>query len=196
MQIGHGKAHELVSPAFHAAQYNQGIMLQNRISALSTRPLISGAAALFLTLAVAIPCHAHQRGRGRKYKAPPPVAKISVIVVRASNGKPVRDAAVILHTFHHGKDQGNMELKTNEEGKTTIDVIPIGDVVQLQVFKTGFQTYGEDFTNNLADRSFLIKIKPPNGQYSIYQSKPVDSNSRQSVTPQPTQSAARPVSPN
>jgi hypothetical protein len=171
-------------------------MLQNRHSALSIRSLFAGAAALFVALAVAAPGHAQDLGRGRKYKAPPPVAKISVTVVRASNGKPIKDAAVIFHTFHHGKDQGNMELKTDEDGKTMINVIPIGDVVQLQIFKRGFQTYGEDFTNNLADRSFVIKISPPNGQYSIYQSKPVDSDRKQSVTPQPTQSAARPVSPN
>ena len=169
-------------------------MLHNRLSALSTRSALFGASALLLTLALAAPGHAQDNGRGRKYKAPPPVAKISVKVVRASNGQPVENAAVIFHTFHHGKDQGNMELKTDEEGKTMIDVIPIGDVVQLQVFKTGFQTYGKDFTNDTAERAFVIKIKPPNGQYSIYQSTPVDSESKQSVTPQPTESAAKPVS--
>ena len=167
-------------------------MLQNHRSALFTRSVLFGA-ALLLTISAAAIGHAQEVGRGRKYKAPPPVAKISVTVLRASNGQPVKDAAVIFHTFHDGKDQGNMELKTNEEGKTMIDVIPMGDMVQLQVFKSGFQTYGKDFTNDLSDRSFVVKIKPPNGQYSIYQTAPVDANQKQSVTPQPTQSAAKPA---
>ena len=182
-----------LSRNFHVAQYNQGIMLQNQRSALSIRSILSGA-ALLLTISAAVAGYAQEAGRGRKYKAPPPVAKISVTVLRASNGEPVKDAAVIFHTFHHGKDQGNMELKTDENGKTTIDVIPIGDLVQLQVFKAGFQTYGKDFSNDLAERSFVVKVKAPNGQYSIYQSTPVDANHKQSVTPQPTESAAKPAS--
>jgi 5-hydroxyisourate hydrolase-like protein (transthyretin family) len=104
-------------------------------------------------------------------------------------GKPVENASIIFHTFHDGKDQGNMEVKTNEEGKASIDVIPIGDEVQLQVFRSGFQTYGENFTNDLATRDITVKVKPPGGQYSVYQNKPLDSNATQSVTPQPTQSA-------
>ncbi len=134
--------------------------------------------------------------RGRKYKAPPPVTHIAVTVTRASNGKPVENAAVIFHTFHDGKDQGNMEVKTNEDGKAAIDVIPIGDLVQMQVFKTGYQTYGQAFTNDQETRDFLVKVKPPSGQYSTYQTKPLESNGQQSVTPQPTEGAAKPPKPN
>ena len=109
------------------------------------------AAPLLLLLAF-VSAHA-QEGRGRKYKAPPPVSHLSITVTRASNGKPVENAAVIFHTFHDGKDQGNMELKTNEDGKATLDLIPMGDEVRLQVFKSGFQTYGENFTNPRAGNS-------------------------------------------
>ena len=35
-----------------------------------------------------------------------------------------------------------MELKTNEDGKTIIDVLPIGDTVRLQIIASGFQTSG------------------------------------------------------
>ncbi len=148
---------------------------------------------LLLTALCLLPAHAQDVKRGRKYKEPPPVAHIAVTVTRASNGKPVENAAVIFHTFHEGKDQGNMELKTNEDGKAVLDVIPIGDEVQLQVFKSGFQTYGETFTNDTPTRDLAIKVKPPNGQYSIYQSRPVDANSQQSVTPQPNQGTAKPA---
>ncbi len=135
--------------------------------------------------------HAQDDTRGRKYKDPPPVSHIAVSVRRASNGKPVENAAVIFHTLHDGKDQGNMEIKTDEEGKAVLDVIPIGDQVQVQVFKSGFQTYGDTFTNDLASRDLNIKIKPPTGQYSAYQSRPLDSDSGQSVTPQPTEGTAK-----
>ena len=158
--------------------------------------LQTGAMVLLIAACV-VPAHAQDQQRGRKYKEPPPVAHIAVTVTRASNGKPVENAAVIFHTFHEGKDQGNMELKTNEEGKALIDVIPIGDEVQMQVFKTGFQTYGETFTNNLSSRVVEVKVKPPSGQYSIYQARPLDGAGQQSVTPQPTQGTAKtPSKPN
>ena len=56
-----------------------------------------------------------------------------VTVIKATNGKPVENAAVIFHPMKNGKDEGNLELKTNEEGKAIIEVIPIGDTVRLQV---------------------------------------------------------------
>src|SRR6266702_6987952 len=55
--------------------------------------------------------------RGRKYKAPPPTARFEVTVVRATNGKPIENASVIFHPLEDGKNAGNMELKTNDEGK-------------------------------------------------------------------------------
>ncbi len=138
---------------------------------------------------------AQESGRGRKYKAPPPVSHIAVTVTRAASGKPVENAAVIFHTVHEGKDQGNMELKTNEEGKAVLDLIPLGDEVRVQVFKSGFQTYGETFTNDQATRELDIKVKPPSGQYSTYKAGPLESNSQQSVTPQPSQGTAKPAGP-
>ncbi len=140
-----------------------------------------------------VSAHAQDSKRGRKYKDPPPVAHIAVSVTRASNGKPVENAAVIFHTFHDGKDQGNMEIKTDEEGKAVLDVIPIGDQVQVQIVKNGFQTYGETFINDNPTRELAIRVKPPTGQYSTYQSAPVETHKDQSVTPQPTEgTAARP----
>ncbi len=149
-------------------------------------------AALLLAGLCFTPAHAQDQQRGRKYKEPPPVAHISVTVTRASNGKPVENAAVIFHTFHQGKDQGNMEVKTNEDGKAVLDIIPIGDEVQMQVFKSGFKTFGEDFTNDTPSRELAVQVKPPTGQYSTYQKAPVDENGAQSVTPQPTESSAKP----
>jgi hypothetical protein len=94
--------------------------------------------------------------RGRKYKSPPPTARIAVTVLRDVNGKPIE------------KDKGNMELKTNEDGKTIIDVLPIGDVVRLQIIAKGFQTYGEDYKVDKAEMAIEIRMKRPGEQYSIY----------------------------
>ena len=71
--------------------------------------------------------------RGRKYVPPPPMMKIEVTVLRASSGKPIPNAAVIFHPMEGDKDKGNMELKTNEEGKAVIDVLTKGSTVRLQV---------------------------------------------------------------
>lgn len=106
--------------------------------------------------------------RGRKYKAPPATAHIDVTILRDFNGKPVENAAVIFHPMEGERDKGSMELKTNEDGKTMIDVLPIGDTVRLQVIAKGFQTYGQDFKVDKAEMSFEIKMKRPGEQYSIY----------------------------
>jgi hypothetical protein len=66
------------------------------------------------------------------------------------------------------KDEGNMELKTNEDGKTIIDVLPIGDTVRLQVIARGFQTFGNDYKIEKAEMGIEIRLKRPGEQYSIY----------------------------
>jgi hypothetical protein len=106
--------------------------------------------------------------RGRKYKAPPPTGRVEVTILKDVNGKPIENAAVIFHPMVNGKDEGNMELKTNEDGKAIIDVLPIGDTVRLQVIAHGFQTYGEDYKVDKADMGVEIRLKRPGEQYSIY----------------------------
>src|SRR5579863_3264434 len=95
---------------------------------------------------------------GRKYKAPPPSATISVTVVRAYNGKPISDAHVIFHPIEGDKDKGALELKTNEDGKATIDVIPIGDTVTLQVIANGFQTYGQIYKIDKLNMAMEVRL--------------------------------------
>lgn len=105
--------------------------------------------------------------RGRKYKPPPPTAKVEVTVVRASDSKPIENAAVIFHVDMEG-DKGNMELKTNEDGKSVIDVLPIGSTMRLQIIAKGFQTYGQDYKIDKPEMAFDVKMKRPTEQYSIY----------------------------
>lgn len=134
-------------------------------------------AAFGLALSL-LPLHAQDtQKRGRKYKAPPATARIEVTILRDANGKPVENAAVIFHPMEGERDKGNMELKTNEDGKTIIDVLPIGDTVRLQVIAKGFQTYGQDFKVDKAELAIEIKLKRPGEQYSIYKPHPEAANS-------------------
>ena len=109
--------------------------------------------------------------RGRKYKVPPPSSRIEVTVLRDINGKPIENAAVVFHPMEGERDKGAMELKTNEDGKAVIDVIPIGDTVRLQIIAHGFQTYGQDYKIDKASMAMEIRMKRPGEQYSIYKEK-------------------------
>ena len=94
---------------------------------------------------------------------------LKFLVLRIDNGKPVKNAAVIMHPVNSkGKQaKGGMELKTNEEGRTEFDGIPYG-MLRVQVLAAGFQTYGEDYDVNKPEMEITIKLKRPQGQYSIY----------------------------
>lgn len=96
------------------------------------------------------------------------MAELKFQVLKADNGKPVRNAAVILHPV--GKD-GNQsrrgsELKTDAQGSSEI-AVPYGKV-RIQVIAPGFQTYGEDWEINEANKTIVIKLDRPKSQYSIY----------------------------
>jgi hypothetical protein len=130
--------------------------------------------------------------RGRKYKSPPPTARIEVTVLRDANGKPIENAAAI---FHLVGEKGNMELKTNEDGKAVIDVLAIGSSVRLQVIAKGFQTYGEDFKIEKADLAIEVKMKRPGEQYSIYKNHGQADGTGKSASPSPDQSKDKPTDP-
>jgi hypothetical protein len=105
--------------------------------------------------------------------APEPTAILNFLILKEDNGKPVRNAAVIMHSVNsHGKQgRGDLELKTDLDGKTRFDGVPYGKL-RVQVLASGFQTYGEDFDINKAKMEFTVKLKRPQGQYSIYQDHP------------------------
>jgi hypothetical protein len=132
--------------------------------------------ALLVMLGISLSAQDKSR-RGRKYKPPPPTAKIEVTVLRDSDSKPIENAAVIFHVDMEG-DKGNMELKTNEDGKSVIDVLPIGSTMRLQIIAKGFKTYGEDFKIDKADMAFGIRMKRPGEQYSIYKDHDGDGNAQ------------------
>jgi hypothetical protein len=137
-------------------------------------PCAAASAVLALSLGVLTAQNSSNDKRGRKFKAPPPTSRVEVTILRDSNGKPIENAAVVFHPMEGEKDMGNMELKTNEDGKTVIDVLPIGDTVRLQVIAKGFQTYGEDYKIDKAEMAIEVKMKRPGEQYSIYKPHSTD----------------------
>jgi hypothetical protein len=101
-----------------------------------------------------------------------PTSNLRFVVVRDSDGKPVRNAEVVLHPVKRkGKQaKGEMELKTDAEGRTNIDGIPYGPL-RVQVLAPHFQTFGEDYEINKAEMEITVKLKRPGGQYSIYENR-------------------------
>jgi hypothetical protein len=133
--------------------------------------------------------------RGRKYKAPPPTSRVEVTILKDVNGKPIENAAVIFHPMEGGKDTGNMELKTNEDGKAVIDILPTGDTVRLQVIAHGFQTYGEDYKVDKSEIAIEIRMKRPGEQYSIYKTHDAAASTDKTTDTPPAKDAAPPATP-
>src|SRR6266849_800260 len=98
-----------------------------------------------------------------------PTAHLEFLVVRSANGKPVRNASVVLHPV--GKDgrqsSNGLQLKTDKDGHASVDGIPLGKM-RIQAIAPGLQTYGEDVEVKQAEHQFTIKMNPPKDQYSIY----------------------------
>jgi hypothetical protein len=98
-----------------------------------------------------------------------PTSSLRFVVVRDSDGKPVRNAEIVLHPVKRkGKQtQAEMELKTDADGKTNVDGIPYGGL-RVQVLAPHFQTFGEDYEINKPEMEITVKLKHPGGQYSTY----------------------------
>jgi hypothetical protein len=99
-------------------------------------------------------------------------------VIKDDNGKPVRNAAIVLHPVNikGNQERGGMELKTDPDGKADFDGIPYG-ALRIQVLAHGFQTYGEDYDISKSKTEITIKLKRPQGQFSIYDDRAKDSSS-------------------
>src|SRR5690348_8320696 len=93
-------------------------------------------AAVLLALAASVAAFADKH----------PMAALNFVVIKDANGKPVRNASVVLHPVKKNGDQaqGGLELKTDSEGKTAIDGIPYGKL-RVQVIAPHFKTFGQDY---------------------------------------------------
>jgi uncharacterized GH25 family protein len=96
---------------------------------------------------------------------------LKFLVIRDYNGKPIRNASVVLHPVTEGKqDKGGFQLKTDLDGRTGFEGVPYG-TLRIQVLAQGFQTFGQDYQVDQPQMEITIKLKRPNGQYSVYEDK-------------------------
>jgi uncharacterized GH25 family protein len=96
-------------------------------------------------------------------------AQLNFVVVKDGNGKPVRNAEIVLHPLDKtGKQkQEGLELKTHEDGTATVAGIPYGKL-RIQVIARGLRTYGQDYDIDQPTHEITIKMQKPSEQYSIY----------------------------
>jgi hypothetical protein len=127
-----------------------------------------------------------------------PMSNMRFVVVRDTTGKPVKNAAVVLHPVNKkGKQSmGGLELKTDDDGKTWIDGIPYGQL-RVQVLAPGFQTFGEDYEIRQPQTEITVRLKKPVGQYSVYgvQEKDKKTDPAQPQNPPPAQTPPPPAKP-
>ena len=142
---------------------------------------LSGAVVLLVILATGVP------GLAQKDKDEGPSSWLYFTVIKDENGKPVRNVSVVLHpvTVKGKQERGGLELKTSPEGKCDLDGVPYG-TLRVQVLAHGFQTYGEDYEVEKPKTEITIKLKRPQGQFSIYEDHPNDPNTapKQDAAPQ------------
>lgn len=143
-------------------------------------------AVLGLTLLAIMPAAWAQKDKDEDEIGP--TSWLNFLVLKDDNGKPVRNAAVIMHPVStKGKqEKGGMELKTDVDGKADFNGIPYG-MLRVQVLAQGFQTYGEDFDIAKPKVELTIKLKRPQHQFSIYGDQPADPNSTAKPNSPPTQ---------
>jgi len=107
--------------------------------------------------------------REKKQKPPEQFSSLSFVVLRDTNGKPIKNASVVIHSLRKDgtQDTEGFQLKTDTDGRASIDDIPYGKL-RLQVLAHGLQTYGDDIEVNAEKQEFVIRLKPPAEQVSIY----------------------------
>lgn len=109
---------------------------------------------------------------------PPPPMTTLTIEVTNQNGKPVDRASVIVKfvkghsVLKFGKSiKTEWDTRTSQEGRVTVPPIPQGDIL-IQVIAKNYQTFGDTFSVDEAEKTITIKLNPPQAQYSEDAKKP------------------------
>jgi hypothetical protein len=97
------------------------------------------------------------------------------VEVRTLGGKPVDRAAVVVN-FVEGrsvvklgkKQMTRWEVRTNQEGVAKLPTFPQGKV-RIQVIAKNYQTFGDTFDIDEEEKTIVIKLNPPQQQYSAHQ---------------------------
>ncbi len=104
------------------------------------------------------------------------------VTVRDTTGMPIRDAKVEMLILNRGQDQGAMEVRTNDNGSIEQDIIPIGDVVRMQISAPGYKAYDINYPINGLVKDLVVRLKEqPVEEASVTAPKP-DTNTPSQAT--------------
>jgi len=96
------------------------------------------------------------------------------VLVLSPGGRPLDRASVIV-TFVEGREPMKLykkhvlhwELKTNQQGIAKIPPIPQGKI-KIQIIASNYQTFGDIFRVDEAEKTVTIQLKDPQQQYSAH----------------------------
>jgi hypothetical protein len=102
-----------------------------------------------------------------------PMTKINVQVT-SQGGRPIERADIVVK-FVKGhsviklgkKIRTSWEMRTNQEGIAKVPEIPQGTIL-IQVIAKGYQTFGQTFDVDEAEKTIAIKLNSPQEQYSAH----------------------------
>jgi hypothetical protein len=102
-----------------------------------------------------------------------PMTDLQVLVL-TPGGRPLDRASVIV-TFVQGraplklykKELQHWELKTNQQGIAKLPAIPQGKI-KIQIIASNYQTFGDFFQVDEAEKTVTIQLKDPQQQYSAH----------------------------
>ncbi|MBN9661259.1 MAG: carboxypeptidase regulatory-like domain-containing protein [Acidobacteria bacterium] len=105
--------------------------------------------------------------------ADPPMTSLK-IEVKTYTEKPIDRASVIVK-FSPGRNYVKLgkrthtawQMKTNQEGVAKIPPLPQGNIL-IQVIAKGYQTFGQTFEVNEAERTIEVKLNAPQPQVSAH----------------------------
>ena len=96
------------------------------------------------------------------------------ILVLTPGGRPLNRASVIVRFVKgrapaklYKKEYKQWEMKTNQEGIAKIPPIPQGTIL-VQVIASNYQTSGDFFQVDEAEKTITIQLKDPQKQYSAH----------------------------
>jgi hypothetical protein len=103
-----------------------------------------------------------------------PMTRLKVEVLSLDD-KPVDRAAVVVR-FVEGRSVVKLgkrvitrwELRTNQDGVAKIPQMPQGKI-RVQVIAKGYQTFGQDFDISEEEKTLVLKLNPPQPQYSAHE---------------------------
>lgn len=122
--------------------------------------------AALLAAMVGSPVNAQEHGR--KWQPPPATAEVVIKVVKGFNEKPFENAGVVFRAVKNGKDNGNLEVKTDPDGNARIDVLEVGSHVMVQVIASGYATAATEFDLSADGKQLTLKLERPKAQVSTY----------------------------